>query len=85
MTELVKARLGEIGSGNGPQEGSNWVDVQFNPTSLRITRSNNIDRAGVTTKTQKVQNPSSEAAKPIVQYTWDGETATGMIERSRAS
>jgi hypothetical protein len=21
----------------------------------------------------------------IVQYSWDGETATGMIERSRAS
>lgn len=40
MSELRKARLGEIGSGDGPQEGSNWVDVQFNPTSLRVQISN---------------------------------------------
>lgn len=40
MSELRKARLGEIGSGDGPQEGSHWVDVQFNPTSLRVQISN---------------------------------------------
>ena len=40
MSDLKKARLGEIGSGPGPQQGSNWVDVQFNPTSLRIQISN---------------------------------------------
>ena len=40
MSELRKARLGEIGSSDGPQEGSHWVDVQFNPTSLRVQISN---------------------------------------------
>jgi hypothetical protein len=40
MSELRKARLGEIGSGDGPQEGRNWVDVQFNPSSLRVQISN---------------------------------------------
>lgn len=40
MSDLTKARLGEIGSGSGPQQGSNWVDVQFNPTSLRVQISN---------------------------------------------
>jgi hypothetical protein len=53
------------------------LSVQFNPTSLRISRSNNVDRGGVTTKTQKVQNPSSEAAKLTFDLEFDtAEQAT---------
>src|SRR3954454_6424611 len=34
------------------------LPVQFNPASLRLSRRNNIDRAGATTGSQTVQNPS---------------------------
>ncbi|MFB7666116.1 hypothetical protein ACFC1R_19540 [Kitasatospora sp. NPDC056138] len=38
------------------------VPVQFNPASLRISRSNNTDRGGTTTLTQKRQYTSQEGA-----------------------
>ena len=41
MSALLKARLAEIGSGERPTEVPNTtVDVQFNPTSLRVQISN---------------------------------------------
>lgn len=41
MSALLKARLAEIGSGERPTEVANTtVDVQFNPTSLRVQISN---------------------------------------------
>lgn len=41
MSALVKARLAEIGSGERPTETPNTsVDVQFNPTTLRVQISN---------------------------------------------
>ena len=36
--------------------------VQFNPTSLRVTQQNNVDEGGVTTNTQRRQNPSARSA-----------------------
>ena len=38
------------------------VPVQFNPTSLKITQQNNVDTGGVTTNTQRRQNPSAQSA-----------------------
>jgi hypothetical protein len=57
------------------------LPVQFNPSSLKIARSNNVDRGGVTAKTQKVQNPSAEPSKltfdlefDTAEQTWDGRS-----------
>lgn len=38
------------------------IAVQFNPTSLKIQRQNNIDKGGYTTGTQHRQNPSQQPA-----------------------
>src|SRR4051812_49111464 len=38
------------------------VKVQFNPTSLKISRSNNVDKGGAGTRTAKRQKPSVEDA-----------------------
>ncbi|MER7756225.1 hypothetical protein [Kitasatospora sp. NPDC097643] len=38
------------------------VEVQFNPVSLRLSRNNNVDRGGTSTRTQKRQNPAQEGA-----------------------
>jgi hypothetical protein len=38
------------------------IKVQFNPTSLRISYTNNVDRGGVTTDDQRRQNPSARSA-----------------------
>src|SRR5262245_14019752 len=41
MTALTKAQLGEITSGDNPTEvAGTLVDVQFNPTTLRVQISN---------------------------------------------
>ncbi|KJY47396.1 hypothetical protein [Streptomyces sp. A1547] len=36
--------------------------VQFNPATLRISRNNNVDRGGATTRNQKVQHPAQEGS-----------------------
>jgi hypothetical protein len=36
--------------------------VQFNPTSLKLSRTNNIDKGGATVRTQAKQNPSAQSA-----------------------
>jgi Contractile injection system tube protein len=38
------------------------VEVQFNPSSLRVTYTNNIDQGGATTLDQRRQNPSAQSA-----------------------
>ncbi|MFD7027019.1 hypothetical protein ACFWAR_03150 [Streptomyces sp. NPDC059917] len=38
------------------------VPVQFNPTSLRISRNNSVDRGGATTRSQKRQHPATEGS-----------------------
>lgn len=47
------------------------IAVQFNPASLRITRNNNVDRGGDTTRTQKRQNPSQEPATLTFELEFD--------------
>jgi hypothetical protein len=42
------------------QDGT--VEVQFNPSSLRVTYTNNIDQGGATTLDQRRQNPSAQSA-----------------------
>jgi hypothetical protein len=79
MTTLVTATLQRLSRVGKPAKNKpakvipqgHPLAVQFNPTSLRITRSNNVDRGGVTTQTQKVQNPSSEAAKLTFDLEFD--------------
>jgi hypothetical protein len=45
--------------------------VQFNPASLKITRSNNVDHGGVTTGTQKRQHPSQESSSLSFELEFD--------------
>jgi Contractile injection system tube protein len=47
------------------------VPVQFNPTSLKVDRSINVDRAGVTTESQAHQFPSVEAATLTLDLEFD--------------
>ncbi len=47
------------------------LPVQFNPASLRLSRRNNVDRAGVTTGTQKVQHPSTEPSTLTFELEFD--------------
>ncbi|MEW2416046.1 hypothetical protein AB0953_20320 [Streptomyces sp. NPDC046866] len=56
--------LGAPGRDGTPlvREAGPSLAVQFNPTSLRISRANNVDRGGATTKSQKVQHPAQEGS-----------------------
>ena len=69
-TELIKARMtplkqipakGKNGKASFEPNPSRAFDVQFNPTTLKLTRSNNVDKGGATTNTQKRQMPSVPA------------------------
>ena len=52
MSALLKARLAEIGSGERPTETPNTsVDVQFNPTTLRVQISNPVSYTHLTLPT----------------------------------
>ncbi|MEU6863234.1 hypothetical protein ABZ924_08185 [Streptomyces sp. NPDC046876] len=70
MTATAHATLtrlevfGERGKDGTPlvREAGPSLAVQFNPTSLRISRANNVDRGGATTKSQKVQHPAQEGS-----------------------
>ncbi|MGW6129727.1 CIS tube protein [Cellulomonas sp. NPDC055163] len=70
-TTLVTASLtrlrenkasGKNGKASYEELTATKVDVQFNPTSLKISRTNNVDRGGTTTRTAKRQNPSVQDA-----------------------
>jgi hypothetical protein len=63
----VKVRL------EGPE-----LAVQFNPASLKISRSNNIDRGGVTTGTQKRQHPSQESSSLSFELEFDTAEQGGV-------
>jgi hypothetical protein len=79
MTALASATLQRLGRVGTPRRNQPArvvpqgppLSVQFNPTSLRITRSNNVDRGGATTHTQKVQSPASEHAKLTFDLEFD--------------
>lgn len=49
--------------------------VQFNPTSLKISRQNNVDKGGSTTRTQARQNPSTQSA--TLSFDLEYDTAEG--------
>ncbi|MGC3992798.1 MAG: hypothetical protein QM779_01490 [Propionicimonas sp.] len=49
--------------------------VQFNPTTLKISRSNNIDKGGATTNTQKRVMPSVQSA--TLSFDLEFDTAEG--------
>ncbi|WP_412543350.1 hypothetical protein R8Z50_12985 [Longispora sp. K20-0274] len=83
MTELTKAVLFKLkdgpkaGKGKPPNVATDGapVTVQFNPTSLRIQRQNNIDKGGSTTRSQVRQNPSQQSATLTLDLEFD--TAEG--------
>ncbi|MFD7626447.1 hypothetical protein ACFV7Q_10440, partial [Streptomyces sp. NPDC059851] len=70
MTATAHATLTrlKVTGAQGPQgtprveEADRPLEVQFNPTTLRISRNNNVDRGGATTRTQKVQHPAQEGS-----------------------
>lgn len=82
--ELVPAKLtrlkqvagkGKNGKPSYEAEDKGSFEVQFNPTSLKITRSNNIDKGGGTTRTQKRQTPSVQPA--TLSFDLEFDTAEG--------
>lgn len=77
MSELKKARLGEIGSGTGPQQGSNWVDVQFNPTSLRVQISNKT-AGGQQSGAQGRQRPGTGEMQVSFDLVFDSADEDGV-------
>lgn len=83
-TELVRAKLtrlkqkagkGKKGKPSFEAEPKGSFDVQFNPTTLKLTRSNNIDKGGATTNTQKRQMPSVQPA--TLSFDLEFDTAEG--------
>jgi hypothetical protein len=58
-----------------PDPNSDPIIVQFNPTSLRIQRQNNIDAGASTAQTQHRQNPSQRPATLTMDLEFD--TAEG--------
>lgn len=84
MSELKKARLGEIGSGPGPQEGSNWVDVQFNPTSLRVQISNRT-AGGAQAGAQARQRPGTGEMQVSFDLVFDSADEGGDVLKKTAA
>jgi Contractile injection system tube protein len=56
-------------------EDNGTFPVQFNPTTLKISRQNNIDKGGATTRTQRRQSPSSQSA--TLTFDLEFDTAEG--------
>ena len=82
MTGLVKAYLAEISSGNNPTEvGGTKVDVQFNPTSLRMQISNKT-AGGQQSGAQARQRPGTGEIQLSFDLVFDtadeGETDAGV-------
>ncbi|MFH8251260.1 hypothetical protein ACH3VR_12890 [Microbacterium sp. B2969] len=75
LTKLAdKAAGGKNGSRTYEAVGKPF-EVQFNPTTLKISRTNNIDKGGSTTKTQKRQVPSVQPA--TLTFDLEFDTAEG--------
>ena len=81
---LTKAALYKLQDGKPAGKGKpanvtvdtkNPIPVQFNPTSLKIQRQNNVDKGGSTTLDQKRQNPSLQSA--TLSFDLEFDTAEG--------
>jgi len=83
MPPLTKAVIYKLKAGQPAGKGKtpnvkidgDPIPVQFNPTSLRIQRQNNVDAGGTTTLTQHRQNPSQRPATLTLDLEFD--TAEG--------
>ena len=83
---LTKARLlrltqvpgtGKKGKASYQPDPQGAFEVQLNPTSLKISRSNNIDKGGATTNTQKRQTPSVQPATLAFDLEFDSAEGDG--------
>lgn len=81
LTLAILTRLNQI-QGSGKKSPPSYkpdpngsYEVQFNPTSLKLSRSNNIDKGGATTRTQKRQAPSVQPA--TLSFDLEFDTAEG--------
>ncbi|WP_300450163.1 hypothetical protein [Accumulibacter sp.] len=90
MSALRKARLAEIGSGERPTETPNTsVDVQFNPTTLRVQISNRT-AGGAQAGAQARQRPGTGEMQVSFDLVFDtadeGTTEAGVsvLERTAA-
>lgn len=75
---LYKLKDGQpAGKGKPPnvQIDGKPIAVQFNPTSLKIQRQNNVDQGGNTARTQRRQNPSQQPA--TLTFDLEFDTAEG--------
>ena len=89
MTRLVKAQLGEISAGDNPQEvAGTLVDVQFNPTSLRVQISNRT-AGGQQAGSQARQRPGTGEMQVSFDLAFDtadeGTTAQGVSVLTRTA
>jgi Contractile injection system tube protein len=81
LEKAILQRLKEIPGGGADQpprvvpDDNGDFPVQFNPTSLKITRQNNIDQGGATTNTQRRQTPSQQPA--TLSFDLEYDTAEG--------
>jgi Contractile injection system tube protein len=80
LTKAVLYKLKDsqpAGKGKPPsiQPDGQPITVQFNPTSLKIQRQNNIDKGGSTALTQHRQNPSQQSA--TLSFDLEFDTAEG--------
>lgn len=89
MTALTKAQLGEITSGNSPTEvGGTLVDVQFNPTSLRVQISNRT-AGGQQSGAQARQRPGTGEMQVSFDLVFDTadegttEQAVNVLEKTK--
>ena len=90
MSALLKARLAEIGSGERPTEvPSTSVDVQFNPTSLRVQISNRT-AGGAQAGAQARQRPGTGEMTVGFDLVFDtadedagGGRAVNVLERTK--
>ena len=75
---LFKLKDGQpAGKGKPPnvKPDGDPITVQFNPTSLKIQRQNNVDQGGNTSRTQRRQNPSQQPA--TLTFDLEFDTAEG--------
>lgn len=62
LQRLTRVKQGQKDAPATVEAEGDAISVQLNPSTLKITRRNNVDRGGVTTGTQKAQSPSQEGA-----------------------
>lgn len=77
MARLIRLKDGSpVGKTKTPSVvPDGFVEVQFNPASLKIQRKNNTDRGGATKNTQRRQNLSAEHA--TLTFDLEFDTAEG--------